>query len=59
MALLMYAEKYARLLFDRELHDRLLSELIETDTSQSDKVLIDTIAKAKAKKLMASADEYF
>ena len=59
MALLLYADKYARLLFDRELHDRLLNELIETDTSQSDKALIDTIAKAKAKKLLADADDYF
>ena len=59
MALLLYAEKYARLLFDRELHDRLLNELIETDISQSDKALIDTIAKAKAKKLLADADDYF
>lgn len=59
MALLLYAEKYARLLFDRELHDRLLNELIEADTSQSDKALIDTIAKAKAKKLLLSADDYF
>ena len=59
MALLLYAEKYARLNFDRELHDRLLNELIETDISQSDKALIDTIAKAKAKKLLADADDYF
>jgi hypothetical protein len=59
MALLLYAEKYARLLFDRELHDRLLSELVEADISRSNKVLVDTIAKAKAKKLLANADDYF
>jgi len=59
MALLLYAEKYARLLFDRKLHDRLLNELIEADISQSDKTLIDTIAKAKARKLLANADDYF
>jgi len=59
MALLLYAEKYARLLFDRELHDRLLNELIETDISQSDTTLIDVIAKAKAKKLLAGSDDYF
>lgn len=59
MALLLYAEKYARLLFNRELHDRLLNELIETDISQSDKALIDTMAKAKAKKLLSNADDYF
>ncbi len=59
MALLLYAEKYARLLFDRELHDRLLNEIIETDISQSDTALIDAIAKAKAEKLLAGSDDYF
>ena len=59
MALLMYAEKYARLLFNRKLHDELLNELIAMDTSQSDKALIDTIARAKAKKLLTDADDYF
>jgi hypothetical protein len=41
------------------LHDRLLNELIEADTSESDKALIDTIARAKAKKLLKNADDYF
>lgn len=59
MALLLYAEKYARLIFDRELHDRLLNELVAVDPGQSDKMLIDTIAKAKARKLLADADDYF
>lgn len=59
MALLLYAEKYARLVFNRKLHDRLLNELVETDISKSDKVLIDTIAKVKAKELLADADDYF
>jgi len=59
MALLLYAEKYARLLFDRELHDQLLNELIEGDTSQSDSALIDAIAKAKARELLDNADDYF
>lgn len=59
MALLLYAEKYARLQFDRKLHDSLLNELIEKDISQSDKTLIDTIAKAKARKLLDEANDYF
>ena len=59
MAMLMYAEKYARLVFDRELHDRLLNEIINTDTTASATMLIDTIAVARAKQLLADADDYF
>lgn len=59
MALLAYAEQYARLMFDRELHDRLLNELLGTGIRQSETMLIDTIARAKAKKLLANADNYF
>ncbi|MCW8924279.1 MAG: TRAP transporter TatT component family protein, partial [Gammaproteobacteria bacterium] len=53
------AEKYARLLFDRELHDKLLNELLAVDISDSETLLIDTIARAKAKELLADADDYF
>ncbi len=59
MALLMYAEKYARLLFDRELHDKLLNELLAVDDKESKTLLIDTIARVKAKELLADADDYF
>jgi hypothetical protein len=59
MAMLFYAEKYARLIFDRALHDKLLREIIASDSSQSQLRLIDTIAKAKAKTLLESADDYF
>lgn len=59
MAMLLYAEKYARLVFDRDLHDNLLNELINVNTGQSDMALIDVIAKSKAKKLLADSDNYF
>ncbi len=59
MALLMYAEKYARLLFNRELHDSLLNELLAVDTQGSKTLLIDTIARVKAKELLADAEDYF
>lgn len=59
MALLLYAEKYARLVFDRPLHDRLLGEILAADISQSPQRLIDTIAKQKAERLLAGADDYF
>lgn len=59
MALLMYAEKYARLLFNRELHDSLLNELLAIDIQDSKTLLIDTIARVKAKELLADAEDYF
>ena len=33
MSKVFCAEMYARLLFDRELHDRLLTEVLEADVS--------------------------
>lgn len=59
MALLLYAEKYARLVFDKELHDRLLKRLLDYEVGKSDKTLINTIAKSKAKILLEGSDDYF
>ena len=36
MAKVLYAEKYARLLFDRELHDVLLKQVLDTDIGVRD-----------------------
>lgn len=54
-----YAEQYARLMFDRQLHDKLLNEVINQPAIAPQLTLINTFAKKKAKKLLASADEYF
>lgn len=59
MALLMYAEKYARLVFDRKLHDTLLEELLALKPEKTSSKLIDAIAKARAKELLAGSDDYF
>jgi len=59
MAKVLYAEKYARMMFDRKLHDRLLKEVIEAETGEGDQVLINTLAKQKAAELLAGADDYF
>ena len=56
MALLMYAEKYARLLFNRKLHDNLLNELLAIDVQGSKTLLIDTIARKKAKELLVNSN---
>ena len=54
-----YAESYARLLFDRELHDRLLREVLQADPTVEGLTLMNTIAQEQARELLASADDYF
>jgi hypothetical protein len=54
-----FARNYARLLYDRELHDRLLTEVIEADPYQPRLTLTNTLAQQQAEELLASADDYF
>lgn len=54
-----YAESYARLVFDRELHDRLLNEVLAADPNVEGLTLMNTIAQTQARDLLASADAYF
>jgi hypothetical protein len=54
-----YARYYARLMYDRELHDRLLQEVMAADPAAPDLTLINTLAKRQAESLLASADDYF
>jgi hypothetical protein len=59
MAKVLYAERYARMVFDRELHDRLLTEVQSANPVASGLTLINTIAKQRATALLASANDYF
>jgi len=59
MAKVLYAEKYARMLFDRDLHDDLLQQVIDADAGSSDQVLINTLARQKAAELLLDGDDYF
>ena len=59
MAKVLYAEKYARLLFDRELHDKLLQQVVEADSGPQDQRLINILAKQRAAELLLDADDYF
>lgn len=54
-----YADSYARLLYDRELHDRLLNEVMSADPNVPGYTLSNVLAQRNAAKLLASADEYF
>lgn len=59
MAKVLYAERYARLMFDRTLHDQLLQQVVEADIVKAELRLINTMAKQRAQKLLSEADEYF
>jgi len=58
-AKVFFAQQYARLVFDRELHDSLLQEVIDADAQVDGLTLINLIAKEQASALLESADEYF
>lgn len=57
LAKLEFARRYARLVFDQPLHDRLLGEVLEADPLVPDLTLSNVIAQQKAKELLS--DGYF
>ena len=57
--LVEYARGYARLVYDRELHDQLLNEVLQSDPRQPGYTLFNTLAQRQATELLASADDYF
>ncbi len=59
MTKVMYADQYARLLFDRDLHDRLLNEVMASDPREPGLTLINTVAQRRAQELLDTADAYF
>lgn len=59
MVNVLYAKHYARLVFNRELHDKLLSEVLEKDPNVPGYVLINTAAQKEARSLLSSGDDYF
>ncbi len=59
MAKVLYAQQYARLLFEQELHDRLLTEVIAADPKAEGLTLINSLAKQQAEVLLAESSEYF
>lgn len=55
----LYAQHYARLMFDRPLHDRLLREVLEADPREPGLTLSNVIARRRAEGLLSSAEDYF
>ena len=54
-----YARYYARTLYDRELHDRLLNQVMSAETVQDGYTLFNTLAQREAQDLLDAADDYF
>ncbi len=54
-----YARRYARLVFDQELHDRLLTEVLGAPADAPRMTLFNVLAKQEAQTLLASSREYF
>ena len=52
-----FAHRYARLVFDRGLHDRLLQEVLDADPVEHDLTLSNVLAQEQARKLLA--EDYF
>jgi TRAP transporter TatT component family protein len=59
MVRVLYAQRYARLVFDRELHDKLLNEAIAADPHAPGLTLINVLAQQQAHKLLESGKDYF
>lgn len=59
MVKVLFAEKYARLVFNQTLHDQLLNDVIHSDPYRNDLTLMNTLAQKKARTLLESSTEYF
>ncbi|MGE0085817.1 MAG: TRAP transporter TatT component family protein [Desulfococcaceae bacterium] len=59
MIMVNYARQYARLVFDRELHDRLLRSVVNASPETEGYTLLNTLARQQARELLENADDYF
>ena len=55
----MYARYYARMIFDRELHDRLLNAVLAAEPAAEGYTLGNTLARQQAAELLNSAEDFF
>jgi len=59
MVNVIFAKMYAKMVFNRPLHDRLLNRVISADPYKPGYTLVNTLAQIQAKELIKSADDYF
>ena len=55
----LMARHYARNIFDRELHDRLLNEVLQAEAEYPGLTLVNTLAQREAGILLAEGDDFF
>jgi len=58
-AKLEYAKSYAKLLYERQLHDRLISEVLDAEPNADGLTLMNVLAQEEALRLRAEANDYF
>ncbi len=54
-----YARRYARMMFEQDLHDELLREVLDAPAEQPELTLFNTLAQQEAALLLESSAEYF
>jgi hypothetical protein len=59
MAKVEFARRYARLVFDRALHDRLLREVLDAKPREPGLTLSNTLARQQARELLKTSKDYF
>ncbi len=59
MAKVLLARDYARLIFDREMHDRLCREVLDADANVEGLTLNNTMAQREAQALLDDSQDYF
>lgn len=59
MSKVLFAKHYARMVFDRDLHDNLLKSVLATHSEAPGLTLINTLAQQQAQQLLDSANDYF
>ena len=55
----MYANRYAKMMFNAELFNSLLQEVINADPTAPDLTLLNMLAQKQARQALAHADDYF
>jgi len=59
MVNVLFAEHYCRLVFDQELHDKLLKQVLAADINVPGLTLVNTLARKRATELLAESSDFF
>lgn len=59
LAKVLFAQQYARLVFDQRLHDRLLEEVLAADPEATGFTLSNVLAQRQARELLEGSNDYF